>query len=132
GSWEIEAGEEFGDLWQIVEFAPAALDELDAPVQANEEKKRALEIGDVVEDGGVEVVEAVEKSLHFSVPEPRFKDGTWGTQGKGERQYITRAGHFAAQCKQAPPTVDWDSRSGFHAEAAFEAGLQNQARVAQC
>jgi hypothetical protein len=49
GHGQIEAGEKFGDFVEMMELAPATLDKLIAPVEANEKKKRRLTEGYVIE-----------------------------------------------------------------------------------
>jgi len=41
GKWNVQAGEESGDLSDVVHLTPTSLDELPAPVEAHGEQKMA-------------------------------------------------------------------------------------------
>ncbi len=47
-SRQAKAREEFGHVGEMVEFAPTTLNQLDSPVQANEEQERRLKISNEI------------------------------------------------------------------------------------
>ena len=62
---QIEAGEKVSDLLQVVKLAPAALNELPAPVEADEEKERRLERTGGADAPGVEAADLSEEGIHL-------------------------------------------------------------------
>ena len=64
GHRQAEAGEKFGDVRKMMELAPAALDELPAPVEADEEQEWGLKIRDEREEAVVEAAETRDEVIH--------------------------------------------------------------------
>src|SRR4029077_4162713 len=64
GHWEIQAGEKFRDLGQIMQLAPAALDQLPAPVQADGQEKRRAQVVDGCEEALVQMPQTEGESFH--------------------------------------------------------------------
>jgi hypothetical protein len=68
GSGETEAREEFGDVSEIVELAPAVLGELQAPVDADEQKERRLQRAGGADGPGVETADGGEEVHRCGAP----------------------------------------------------------------